>query len=674
MNFIKANIRNATDLNFWHNSQDTSMAKQLKNWAVDAMDPPKKGTSYTILPNRHGYLNRNVELPHSNDASPPVTPLNVPSKSRTQAQTGKGTVPNLSPVKESKNADSVRQTTPYPKVKGIELLRSTPPRHMSLELPPNVGIYLPPINPYKRNQKHCDDQHQNPGTPDFKPGTSRQGSHVQSFPSSKVKVLSSSHLRLKKTIIEKRLQLKKLASMRSRLNVEEQMTRLELDNLEHMYHRSPIGRIKRQSGGAHITLSRLESKMQIGISTEESRKLHSEEILEALLKALRVDNFAFLNEYQKSLDSPKPSDSCPLVTETEKGSDADTAFKSDLVSETETYLDNNLSTVCESAKTNTIDIPIPCQLRNPLASPDDVRYYKPCDHYPNNFEVSQPLARSPKICHLVSSAQRALYACFVKDPLDTVGLIRTMDESTEVSLNEPTTQFSTIACEDMELLSLIVEKPYVTRMETDKELYVSRAPIRCPDYDCQRMCFVSDFNTHMWLNHRSLTMEHIKPAHTKTFFLDTNIPMLDKPKCHMVYMVRDKIIDSQAEALKDLLPILLMSGRTHWSNSFGYAELWEARELSKGNPILDKEFLVMWLTGVVPRDMKLLATFSVWSTLGPQMADCVGVSTGYIYDIRESSDLGRIVRSRSSMILPMSMISQMTDNGSRLLPIQVKVY
>jgi len=56
------------------------------------------------------------------------------------------------------------------------------------------------------------------------------------------------------------------------------------------------------------------------------------------------------------------------------------------------------------------------------------------------------------------------------------------------------------------------------------------------------------------------------------------------------------------------------------------------------------------------------------------MADCVGVSTGYIYDIRESSDLGRIVRSRSSMILPMSMISQMTDNGSRLLPIQVKVY
>ncbi|XP_032575296.1 uncharacterized protein LOC6616438 [Drosophila sechellia] len=645
------------------------MANQLKNWAVDAVDPPKKGTSYTILPNRHGYLNRKVKLPHIDDASPPVTPLNVSSKPRTPPQTDKGTVPNVSPVKESKKADTVRRTTPSPKAKGIELLRSTPP--VSLELPPNGGIYLPPSERYR---KHRDDQHHQPGksgpdpsvkdiknlqghfaADDSKPGTSRQGSHVQGFPSSKVKDLSSSHLRLQNEIIKKRRQLRKLTSMRSRLNVEEEMTRLELDELEKSYHRSPTGRSERQSGGANITLSRTESKIQNGISTE----------LDALLKALRENNLTFLNEDQKSLDSPNPSESCPLVTETEKGSEADTA---------ETCLDNTSSTACESAMTHIFDIPIPCQLRNPLASTAEVRYFLPCDHYPNNIDVSQPSIGPPKICHLVSSAQRALYTRFVNNPLDVVRLVRSMNESTEVSLNAPRAQFSTITCEDKELLRLIVTKPHVTRMETDKELDVSRAPVRCPDYNCQRMSFVSDFNTHMWHTHRSLAMECIMPGHTNTFLLDTNITLLDKPKCHMVYMVRNKIIDSQAEDLKDLLPVLLMCARTHWANSFGYSEHWDAREVSEENPVLDKEFLVLWLTGVVPRDMKLLATISVWSTLGPQMADCVDVNTGYIYDIREPSELGRIVRSRSSMILPMSMISQMTDNGSRFLPVQVKIH
>ncbi|EDX11371.1 GD14955 [Drosophila simulans] len=626
------------------------MAEQLKNWAVDAVDPPKKGTSYTILPNRHGYLNRKVKLPHIDDASPPVTPLNVSSKPRT-----KGTVPNVSPVKESKKADTVRRTTPSAKVKGIELLRSTPP--VSLELPPNSSMYLPPINPSERYRKHRDDQHQKPGKsgPDPTPGTSRQGSHVQGLPSSKVKDLSSSHLRLQNKIIKKRRQLRKLTSMRSRLNVEEEMTRLELDELEKSYHRSPTGRSERQSGGANITLSRIESKIQNGISTD----------LDALLKALRENNLTFLNEDQKSLDSPNPSESCPLVTETEKGSDADTA---------ETYLDNTSSKACESAMTHIFDIPIPCQLRNPLASTAELKYFMPCDHYPTNFAVSQPSVGSPKICHLVSSAQRALYTRFVSNPLDVERLVRSKNESTEVSLNAPRAQFSTIACEDKELLRLTVTKPHVTRMETDKELDVSRAPVRCPDYNCQRMSFVSDFNTHMWHNHRSLAMECIRPGHTNTFLLDTNITLLDKPKCHMVYMVRDKIIDSQAEDLKDLLPVLLMSARTHWANSFGYSEHWDAREVSEENPIPDKEFLVLWLTGVVPRDMKLLATISVWSTLGPQMADCVDVNTGYIYDIREPSEVGRIVRSRSSMILPMSMISQMTDNGSRFLPVQVKIH
>ncbi|XP_043648483.1 uncharacterized protein LOC122616951 [Drosophila teissieri] len=693
-------------------TQDDSMAKQQKNWAVEAVDPPKNGPSFTILPNRNGYLNRNLQIPRDNDAPPPVTPLNVPLNFITRPQTDKPILGHSSPVKKTKKAEMMPRTARSPKVKGIELLRSTPPKHLSLELPLNPDRRLSPVNPYKMNQKHRVERHQISGTSnkkvkgselymgysgpvfslkdikklqrhfaadDSEPGTSRQDSHVQSIARSEGKVLNSSHITFKKKLTEKRQQMRKLASMRTRLNVKYQMTQMELDDLERMNHRSPTGRRKRQSGGAHITLSRLVSKMEIGKRIEESRKLLKEETLETLLKALGEDNLPFVNgknlvKDQKSLDSLKPLGTRP-TTETEMESVAETVIYSDFGSETETHIDSTSSTACESVRTKTIYIPLPCQLRNPFASPEKVGYYMPNAYHPkDNIQESQPLVTSPRLCTLVSSAQRALFTRFVNDPLDIVRLIQSMDESTEVSLNAPRAQFSTIACAERELPRLIEKKPYVTRREGAKEFDVSRSPVRCPDHDCQRLCFVSDFNTHMLLDHRSLTMERIKARHTKTFFLDTNMTMLDKAKCHMVYMVRDKVIDTQAEDLNDLLPVMVMSGRTHLSKSFGHEELRTTGVLSRQKPTSDIEMFVLWLTGFIPRNIQLLATISLWSTLGPQMADCVGVNTGYVYDIRAPSDVGQVLRSRCSMILPMSMIKKMTNNARRFLAVQVQVY
>ncbi|EDW95045.2 uncharacterized protein LOC6534658 [Drosophila yakuba] len=690
------------------NSQGDSMAKRQKNWAVEAVDPPKNGASFTILPNRNGYLNRNLQIPRDNDARPPVTPLNVSLNSSTRPQTDKRILGHSSQVKKTKKAEMVPRAARSPKVKGIELLRSTPPKHLSVD----PDRHLSPVNPYKMNQKHRDERHQKSGTSnrkvksselymgysgpgftlkdikklqrhfaadDSEPGTSRQGSHVQSIPRSEGRVLNSSHITFQKKLIEKRRQVRKLASMRTRLNVKYQTTLKELDDLESRNHRSPTGRSKRQSGGAHITLSRLVSKMQIGKRMEESRKLLKEGNLETLLKALGEDNLPFLNgknlvKDQESLQSLKPVGT-RLTTETEMESVAETVPNSDFGSETETHIDSTSSAACESVRTRSIYIPLPRQQRNSFASPAKVGYYMPSAYHPKDYiQQSQPLATSPRLCTLVSSAQRALCTRIVNDPLDIVRLIRSMDESTEVSLNAPRAQFSTIACAESELLRLIEKKPYVTRMGRAKELDVSRSPVRCPDHDCQRLCFVSDFNIHMMLDHRSLTMERIKARHSKTFFLDTNMTMLDKAKCHMVYMVRDKVIDTHGEDLNDLFPVMVMSGRTHLSKTLGHAKLRATGVLSRQTPTSDIEIFVIWLTGFIPRDIKPLATISLWSTLGPQMADCVSVNTSYVYDIRAPTDVGQIARSRCSMILPMSMITKMTNNARRFLAVQVQVY
>ncbi|XP_017010514.3 uncharacterized protein [Drosophila takahashii] len=676
------------------NQQAASLANHMNNWAVEAVDPPRNGGSFNLLPNRHGNLNRNQHI-EDDPVTPPVTPLNVSPATSTRSDAS--TLRNSSPAKvvpsRSKRSG---------KIKGIELMRSTPPRHMNPVLPLELDRRLSPVNPYARTYKHRDDQNQRSETStkrvkssdlyslttgpgltikdikklqrrfaadesSAKPGTSKQAKSPDSRPK------NSSNMELQKKLLEKRRQMRKLALMRNRLDAECETARTELDVLEKRTHRSSSGRSKRQSGGAHMTLQRLKSKAEMEKKITEGKKLHKEESLETLLKALHEEDKPYIKS--KDLDSDRISQESleTLDPSLESETDTETVTESDSGSDTETNLETPLSTTQRESivvRKQRIYVPLPYQLRNPFATPANVGFYMPSGYRPrDNFERTQPLGEPRRMCILLSSAQRALFSSFVNDPLDIVKLIRSLDESMEVCLNAPRAQFSTIACSEKELIRLIEKKPQMTKLQKTKELDVSRSPVRCPDSDCQRLCFVSDLNNHLLLDHRSLTMERIKARETKTFFLDTNMTMVDKPKCHMVYMVRDKIIDTQAEDLRDLLPVLVMSGRTYLTNALG-VNTRGSRTRSQS----DIEFFVLWLTGFVPRGMQPMATLSLWSTLGPQMAGCVGVNTGYIYDIRAPNEVGHVGRSRCAMVLPMAMITEMTNNARRFLAVQVQVY
>ncbi|XP_016975522.1 uncharacterized protein LOC108041958 [Drosophila rhopaloa] len=699
------------------NKQAASLANHLNNWAVEAMDPPKGGGSFTTLPNRHGLFSRNQRSQEEDGPPPPITPLNVISTLSPRSQSDdEKTIRNSSPVRAEKRNPSLARSRKSEQVKGIELLRSTPPSHLSPELPREQDRRLSPVNPYTKTFKNRVKTSQEPATstkPKFstdqdagipRPGISlkevkkmkrryatndfsgpetsnhsTERTSPGSYPnSSETTSQAPSNVNIQKRLVEKRLQMRRLTSMRSRLEAEFEETQMELADLERRHRRSQSGRSLRESGGAHLTFTRLVHKRQKDEQIE-GKRLEKKDKLETLLKTLHEQDLPHFKSWKvekdqdqdrEYLDSHKPT-APPLETETDSGTESD----EDLEIESSTKSASSMERESKVKNFRKIYKPLPYQLKHPFANLDTFDFYMPNAHEPkDNFQRSKPLSKTRSIQVLASSAQRASFGGVVHDPLEAVKRINTLEDARKVQQKAPEAHFSTVACEEKEVIRLIKKKPYVTQPEKVKELDISRSPVRCPDSDCRRMSFVSDFNSHLLLDHRSLTMERIKARETKTFFLDTNTTLMDQPKCHMLYMVRDKVFDTKGRELCDLLPVLVMSARTRLRTVLASFGVRSARAIKRKRPGGGKKFFVLWLTGLVPRNIKLMATVSMWSTLGSDLADCVSVNTTHIYDIRAPNEMGPICRSRCSMMVPMSMIKRMTDKGRKFLAIQVQVY
>ncbi|XP_017081349.2 uncharacterized protein LOC108114743 [Drosophila eugracilis] len=697
------------------NSQAATLADRVNNWAVEAVDPPKEVGSFCVLPNRHGYLIRNQQSEDTDEKTPETSHNVTPASSLQPMQSNAGNSRDSSPAEVSKKASSVEGSTKTSKIKGIELLRATPPDHLKSVLPLEQDIRLSQDNPFaktggdsdeqklksktsaeeikssdstskpygpsltvkdvkKLQRRYCSDRSSQPGTSQQAKAQAASGSHYKfREPAKKFSTI----FEMQRKLLEKRRKMKKLALVRMKLDAECEMTRRELSILERKNHRESMGQSKRQSGGAHFTLSRLVSEMKSEKQQQEKgKKLFKKDVLGILLKTLLEEEVP-LEEENEVDTNLKPEDKKPSDPPHEAKGEMETVTENDkgLKSESTVERSSAMKKQKRISRKKRKYIPIPDQLRNPFASPGNIGFDMPnAYHSTNSYQRSQPLEKSPRMCFLLSSVQRAIRSRLINDPLNVVRLIRSLSASVEVILRAPKALFCTIPCLEDEVLNLIEKKTHLTEMQKVEELQVSRSPIRCPDFDCQRVFFVSDFNNHLLKDHRTLTVERIKSRQTKTFFLDSNTTKLDRPKCHMLLMVRNKVIDSQAKHMKDLMPILLMSGRTHLSKTFEPMGSKAAKIISRIKPKSDMEFFVIWLTGIVPIGMKPLATISLWSILGRNTADCFAVNTAYINDIKAPNDAGHIFRRSSSIFLPMSMINKMTNNGRRFLAIQVRVY
>lgn len=310
------------------------------------------------------------------------------------------------------------------------------------------------------------------------------------------------------------------------------------------------------------------------------------------------------------------------------------------------------------------------------ATVNDIEGSKPMENSPENSVKVSPLyflhgkrVRS-KLNMLVSTVQRAQYRGYPDDPQQ---LMQNLDSSQLMNRRKPpVAQFATLPCPQSELDALVHLKRDLVERKL-RPLKVCRSPVCCPDSDCRRMFFISDFNDHLTHGHPALAMERTMPYQVKTFFLDTRVTCLNNAKCHMVYFLRDKFIDHHSEKYPSLLPVLVMSARVNIVDIF----IPNTDDKSCSTPVStspENEIYVFWLTSVRPDDHRLMGTISVWPTNGKPMAEHIIVQTSEIYNIRSSQKLMSICKSTRVLMLSGSQVNRMTEGGKHLLAVQVQIY
>ncbi|XP_023174128.2 uncharacterized protein LOC111601670 [Drosophila hydei] len=275
-----------------------------------------------------------------------------------------------------------------------------------------------------------------------------------------------------------------------------------------------------------------------------------------------------------------------------------------------------------------------------------------------------------KLHMLVSTVQRARFRGFPEDPQKLLQSLTTADLMKH--RDPPPAQFSTLPCSPNELISLLSIKREVLQPHMTRPLKVCRSPIFCPDADCRRMFFISDFNDHLTHEHPALPMERISPCKAKTFFLDTRVTMLNKAKCNMVYFVKDKFFDKNTEKYPDLLPVLVMSARLQ-STEFFRSKDSEPLSCCTGSAP-DQEIFLLWLTSIRPDDIKIVGTISVWPTRSRPIIEYLMVQTNEVYNIRSVQKLKAIYNSNRVMAVPGNIVNRMTNNGEYLLAVQVLIH
>ncbi|TDG52644.1 hypothetical protein AWZ03_000877 [Drosophila navojoa] len=278
-----------------------------------------------------------------------------------------------------------------------------------------------------------------------------------------------------------------------------------------------------------------------------------------------------------------------------------------------------------------------------------------------------------KLHMLVSTAQRARFRGFPEDPQKLLHSL-TADELM-MHRDPPPAQFSTLPCSPNELINLLSIKREVLQPNVTRPLKICRSPIFCPDSECRRMFFISDFCDHLTHEHPALPMERLEPCKAKTFFLDTRVTMLNQAKCNMVYFVKDKLYDPNNNKYPDLLPVLIMTARLQTTELFSIRD---SEKLSKSRSHsccpTDQEIFMLWLTSIRPDDIKIVSTVALWPTRSRPIIEYLMVQTNEAYNLRSIQSLKAIYGSNRAIAVPGSIISRMTDNGKYLLAVQVLIH
>lgn len=267
----------------------------------------------------------------------------------------------------------------------------------------------------------------------------------------------------------------------------------------------------------------------------------------------------------------------------------------------------------------------------------------------------------------LSNTHRAFY-----NPPTSSRINGAFNQTTNILCNEPLPQFQLVTCSNIMAAELLLSKGRLINMKPIPacHLTIPRPPIKCPESSCQRMIFVSDFNKHLIVDHSMLPMERIAPRQCKNFFLDPKLAHCGTNRCHLLYLIRDKVTDLGSSKFKDFLPLLVMSTRVRLSDLCCIDE----REFVKSKQSdMNPEFLMIWLTGIVPEEFPVTTSLTIWSRSG-HIPTCHMVHSGEMYSLRRSQEIRDVCRSGQMLLLSSTEVHLLTNAGKEMLELQIVIH
>ncbi|XP_051860535.1 trichohyalin isoform X2 [Drosophila albomicans] len=393
----------------------------------------------------------------------------------------------------------------------------------------------------------------------------------------------------------------------------------------------------------------LDEKIALMLDTLQENKLQLEleqklkiELQKALDKGLGKE---LENQLEKELGKQLDKELRKELEEKEKKKEVERELYKELGKELEKELERNLKNELENGKEH----------RQSSLPADQLK------------ETKQP--KRDKHHVLASTVQRACFQGFVQDPQE---LLNSLDKKQLLCHREPPLpQFQTLPCPRKKLHELMLIKRDVVQTRKPHELQICRVPIYCPDSNCHRMFFMSDFNEHLTHEHPTLAMERIKRGQVKTFFMNTCATVLGKSTCNMVYFINEQFDNKNT---KKMVPILVMSGRFRLTDFFAGNFEPEAQLLPSQHYGPDNEIFLIWLTAGRTDDTQIMATVSVWPASKEPMVEYLTVNTSEVYDIRCTQKPKNLYDSNRTLMLSGNTIHRMTNGGKHFLAVQVLIH
>ncbi|KNC23865.1 hypothetical protein FF38_05616 [Lucilia cuprina] len=261
------------------------------------------------------------------------------------------------------------------------------------------------------------------------------------------------------------------------------------------------------------------------------------------------------------------------------------------------------------------------------------------------------------------NAHRAVYSP-PNPPIAPVNNLHLLPQPQSPQQEPPLPQFQTVPCSSVYAQELLQNQKRRLSLKAVPacELNIPRQPIQCPESNCHKIIFVSDFNKHLVVDHNHLPMERIIPYQCKNFFLDARLAHCGTSKCHLLYLMQNKITDLGSSEYKDFLPVLVMTTRISLNEMCGL----------KDRPST-MEFFLVWITGIAPEEFPVFVSLTIWCRSG-RVPSYHTVYSGEMYSIRESQRALDVWQSGRMILLSSHEIDKLTNGGQEMLNLQLSVH